>query len=100
MTLSRAHLKYNMIHIFTWRYKKLNWLFKQTVKREQRCMASATVHAGALAAAPSAASKDPTVNALLFRWKVRTGRWSTNYLRFTWAVVLSSSTDRASAVIV
>ena len=66
----------------------------------ERCMASATVHAGALAAAPSAASKDPTVNALLFRWKVRTGRWSTNYLRFTWAVVLSSSTDRASAVIV
>ena len=66
----------------------------------ERCMASATVHARALAASPSAASKDPTVNALLFRWKVRTGRWSTDYLRFTWAAVLSSSTDRASAAIV
>jgi len=45
-----------------------------------RCMAAVTAHVSVL----TGRSRDNAANALLLKWKQRTGRWSNEYLRFKW----------------
>ena len=50
----------------------------------ERCAEAVRLHATVVATL--AQSRDIAANAMLFRWKLRTGRWSDMHLRFTWAL--------------
>lgn len=50
-----------------------------------RCADAAARHA-AHRSASRAHSKETEANEMLYRWKLRTGRWANEFLRFTWSV--------------
>ena len=61
----------------------------------ERCTIAADAHAASRESVMGSA-RENVVNGMLFRWKRRTGRWSNEYLRFSWSMALSlGATDLA-----